>query len=166
MTDLATKALGLAAIIEANLRTFDSAFRVDTRLRAFAFRAQGPADRRKVMGSPARYATVYPVSMAFSEQESELLIGGEPLERGDTFRVELFFGFYDAEEYGVSSQAAFDSITGSEAGLLPVLAGTGYVAAMEARVGVPQNIALEQPLPLDSLAEEIAHYATFTITVT
>lgn len=164
MKTISEKRSTLAPFIEGVLHAIDAQYVVDERIRAAVIQGRYRRDRLDVMGDPTRYCMLMPVALEYSRDPAEISQRRGPQARADAFSVQLWHAFEDAPTFEDSSQAAFEQIIDGEDGLLRTLARTPYLEGA-GELGAPVGAKMDL-VALGGGGEDLAHYLTFTITVT
>ncbi len=132
-------------------------------MREATFKSASRDSRIKVMGSPTKYVEVV---WRGTSPDVESAFGGTHTE-GDSFQVNVWYGFKDSDEYEFSSQSRWDEMMRDEEGLLTQLLKDGYML-VDGKPSMFEDLSNIQitEVSLDREGKELAHFASFMITLT
>lgn len=152
----------LADIVETTLQAIDSNYRVEQRLRRETFDASSRQKRIEIMGTNTTYAEVLLDVPSFARNTAS----NKRRNRTSTFRVNVWYGYEDSDNFATSSQSVFDNIVSGESGLLITLAEKGYteVGGEKFYIDDPVGVSVSE-VALSNDGKELAHYLTFGIDV-
>lgn len=166
MQSLKTKRDGLADFIREKLLVHSEGWRVDTRLRSAVIFGGTRNARTLVMGDPVRYVVIQHTGMGFSDGEQLETIGGISLDSANQFSVQIWHEWFDAEFEEDSSQWVWDKTLLDETdGLLYQLQAEEWLESASSALGKPSDIVFDV-VELGNSGRELAHFVSFTITVT
>lgn len=166
MRSLRTKRDALATFIRERLLVHSEEWKVDTRLREIVLFGGTRSARTQVMGDPVRYVVIQHTGMAFSDGEQLETIGGVSLDSADQFSVQMWMQYADAELVEDSSQYEWETVLLDDTdGLLYQLQAEEWLDDAQAALGKPADIVFDM-VELGNTGRELAHFVSFTITVT
>lgn len=145
------------------LQAIHSDYRISQRFRKAQMRSIGRPERVEVMGDNATYCEVdFEPSTATEPRANSTW-----QNRHFRFTVRVWFGYYDADSYGSSSQKVWDEIVGESTGILRGIEeqsliedDNGKKYALYNPINVNQRI-----LKLDGQGQELAHFLEYQIDV-
>lgn len=162
MNEMHEKRTLLAKWLEDSLTPFGD-FGIETRLRRATFDSVNRSERVRIMGEPTAYAEVLWVGNGTDDQYSATVT---EILHGHLFRVNIWMGYKDADNYLNSSQAIFDDLCEGETGVLTMLRDMDIFQGVDNPILIlpPENVQVSE-ISLDNSGKELAHFLTFTITL-
>lgn len=142
------------------LKDIDPDYRVEQRVRRETFDASSRAKRLEILGDKTTYAEVLTSTPTFTGRRSS----NKTPNYNYAMRVNVWYGYHDAQSYDQSSQSIFDDIVHK------VLEGFSADGGTD-REGVfyyidePYDASEPSLVSLSNDGKELAHYLTFRVNV-
>ena len=154
------KTNALANFVETALQQIDTDYRVDSRLRAKSI-SDSQNDRFDVMGKDYKYARI----LHRSATHNESITGVASFN--DSYQIEVYYRYKDADNYTDSSQKVFDKLSGD--GLLAELASKIALVDSENNTLHIRNVDAQTITELDMSSlhkqgrPDLSHYMLITL---